>query len=248
MKNLLNLSVRWLALVSFPVGLFAATIPIRPAAASSFDTCLRELQQKNITGEQASIGCAEAFEPDTLSECTQRIADRGSVPAEDALRACFRVRRPLDLASCFTNIQEKATKTYAAKPTEQPSDAQNKAYSKDSEKVISQAPTEPTAPEPTTPNLEPAEPETTPTTPTPEQTQPEAAPTETPQPTNETSTSESSGALALDTCRRSLLPVRFSECVIATNNNVEGTSPEEAMKTCIRAEDFPSELYPNSNN
>ncbi|MGL5876082.1 MAG: hypothetical protein ACRC2R_27620 [Xenococcaceae cyanobacterium] len=246
MQNLLNRTVRLLALVSFPVGLFAATIPSRPAIASSFDSCLRELQGKNISGEQASIACAEAFEPDTLSTCTERISAKGSIPAEDALKACFRVRRPLDLASCVTNIQDKATKTYATKPTEEPSGTQNKSLSKDSEKIFSQAPTEPTAPAPTTPTLEPAQPEEAPTTPAP--TQPEAAPTETPQPTNETSaTSEASGALALETCRRSLLPVRFSECVIAVNNNVQGTSPDDAMKTCIRAEDYPSELYPSSS-
>ena len=44
--------------------------------------------------------------------------------------------------------------------------------------------------------------------------------------------------LAFDRCRRSLLPVRFSECVIGLSREIDFSSTE-ALETCIAAEDFP---------
>jgi len=44
--------------------------------------------------------------------------------------------------------------------------------------------------------------------------------------------------LALDRCRRSLLPLRFSECVIGLSREIDFSSTE-AQETCIAAEDFP---------
>jgi hypothetical protein len=244
MQNLLNRTLRIVALASLPAALFSVSIPDRPAVASEFDSCVTGLLAKNISGEAASVACGEALEPEALSSCTQKISEKANTPAEDALKACFRVRRPADLATCVVDIKEKAAKTYAAKPAEPPADVQtpaetpaegqtpteppaggqNKENSKDTEKVFSQNP-----PQPEQPEVAPA--------------QPEAAPTETPQPTEETSTpSEGSNLLALDTCRRSLLPVRFSQCVIAVNNNVDGMTPENAIQSCIKAEDMPTEL------
>ena len=51
-------------------------------------------------------------------------------------------------------------------------------------------------------------------------------------------------SLALDTCRRSLLPERHSECVVALSRDIPDQSPADAMETCINAESFPPELYP----
>lgn len=44
-------------------------------------------------------------------------------------------------------------------------------------------------------------------------------------------------------CRRSLLPVRFSECVVGLTRQVDVAVPN-ALATCIDAEDFESELVP----
>lgn len=44
--------------------------------------------------------------------------------------------------------------------------------------------------------------------------------------------------LALEGCRLSLLPQRYSECVIASSRRTN-LSPSDAMKTCIKAEDNP---------
>lgn len=225
MQNFLNRTLRILVLASLPAGLLSIALDDRPAFASGFDSCIRTLQQKNIAGETASVACAEALEPEALSACTEKITEKASLPAEDALKACFRVRRPGDLATCVVDIKEKAAKNYAAKPEAQPQGAQNKENSKDTEKILSQTPTKPSSEGQTTPTIEPAQPQ------------------ETPQPTQETLTSPpSSNTLALDTCRRSLLPVRFSECVVAVNNNVEGMTPDESIKACIKSEDLPTEL------
>ncbi|NEO97527.1 MAG: hypothetical protein F6K58_02205 [Symploca sp. SIO2E9] len=50
----------------------------------------------------------------------------------------------------------------------------------------------------------------------------------------------------LDHCRRSLLPLRFSECVIGLSNQSD-FSTSRNLATCIAAEDFPSELFPPSS-
>jgi len=49
----------------------------------------------------------------------------------------------------------------------------------------------------------------------------------------------------LDYCRRSLLPIRYSECVVGLSVQVKGLTPSRAMETCISALDWPNELYPS---
>ncbi|MEO8892315.1 MAG: hypothetical protein ABI417_12400 [Coleofasciculaceae cyanobacterium] len=48
----------------------------------------------------------------------------------------------------------------------------------------------------------------------------------------------------LDYCRRSLLPIRFSECVNGLSSEVDSATPK-ALDTCIAAEDYPRQLFPN---
>ncbi len=50
--------------------------------------------------------------------------------------------------------------------------------------------------------------------------------------------------LALNNCRRSLLPQRYSECVVAATRQGQ-LLPQRAMETCIDAEDFPRVLFPS---
>jgi len=47
----------------------------------------------------------------------------------------------------------------------------------------------------------------------------------------------------LDHCRRSLLPIRFSECVVGLSREIDVSVPR-ALQSCITAEDFPRELSP----
>jgi hypothetical protein len=57
-----------------------------------------------------------------------------------------------------------------------------------------------------------------------------------------------SDVLALDNCRRSLLPDRYSECVVALNANLTDISAPKAMETCISAEAFPRNLFPERSS
>ena len=58
-----------------------------------------------------------------------------------------------------------------------------------------------------------------------------------------TRTEGSDAIRVLDYCRRSLLPVRFSECVIGLSREVDASTPG-ALDTCIAADDFPRQLFP----
>lgn len=53
---------------------------------------------------------------------------------------------------------------------------------------------------------------------------------------------ESDSLLALDSCRRSLLPERYSECVVGLSEGIENISLQTALETCITAEAYPTEL------
>ncbi|MEC4892497.1 MAG: hypothetical protein SAL07_22595 [Oscillatoria sp. PMC 1051.18] len=47
----------------------------------------------------------------------------------------------------------------------------------------------------------------------------------------------------LENCRLSLIPKRFSQCVVGLTREID-LSPAAAMENCIDAEDFPRELFP----
>ena len=53
--------------------------------------------------------------------------------------------------------------------------------------------------------------------------------------------------MALDNCRRSLLPTRYAECTVDLAG-IAKISSEDAMKSCIAAEFNPSEIAPEATN
>ena len=57
------------------------------------------------------------------------------------------------------------------------------------------------------------------------------------------STRSKEALAVLDYCRRSLLPVRFSQCVIGLTREIDYSIPT-ALNACITAEDFPRNLTP----
>ena len=57
-------------------------------------------------------------------------------------------------------------------------------------------------------------------------------------------TTDSPSLAALNSCRKSLLPGRHSECVIALSRDTASYTPIKAMDTCLAAEDFPKDLFP----
>ncbi|MBR8828588.1 MAG: hypothetical protein DSM107014_11935 [Gomphosphaeria aponina SAG 52.96 = DSM 107014] len=61
----------------------------------------------------------------------------------------------------------------------------------------------------------------------------------------EESASDEPVLLAVDTCRRSILPQRHAQCVVGLSRELQQLSPVDAMATCISAEDFPRDLFPS---
>jgi hypothetical protein len=49
----------------------------------------------------------------------------------------------------------------------------------------------------------------------------------------------------LDFCGRSLLPIRYAECVVGLRREINDLAPTQAMETCISASDRPLEFAPN---
>lgn len=144
--------------------LFALAIPNRPAIAlTEYQVCAYELLRADISPERTAIACSEALVPKDLSRCVLRISYQTPTISNEALTACTRVRRPLELASCTVDINTKTQGAEAIK--------------------------------------------------------------------------------VLDYCRRSLLPVSFSECVIGLSRQIDASTPK-ALDTCIAADDFPRELSP----
>ncbi len=63
----------------------------------------------------------------------------------------------------------------------------------------------------------------------------------------ETDTEEINLLTLLNSCRTSLRPGFYSECVIAATNEVDDMTPIKAMDICLAAQDFPRSLFPAYN-
>lgn len=232
MQSFLSSTVRLVTIVSLPAMFLLLSIPIRPAVADEgFDDCISGLIDSGVSAEKAGVACSDALIPKELSECVGDIRGGTPIAADDALTACYRVRRPVDMASCVVEIHDEAI---ASATAAQENNSENKSAQKETK--MAQEP--PAAPPPAT-----GEPSDLPTpSPAPDGTQ-----EDTPEPTESTPMTEpesSPSLLALNSCRQSLLPERYSDCVVAVNQNVPGTSPAKAMTTCLSAEDFPRDLFP----
>lgn len=182
----------WTAIVTLPTGLGMWVFPTMPASArNQFDVCVQRIIGTGVLVEKAKVACSDALIPKELSRCVGQIKGRTSINPEDALEACYQVRRPVDLANCVTDIHRSVplatTNPAASYQTEEGTPLSLEASSKI-----------------------------------------EADPS----------------LFTLESCRRSLLPGRYSECVIALSRNGEETPPVQAMKICLTAEDFPRELFP----
>jgi hypothetical protein len=95
------------------IGMVATSLPaqaliygptrIVPPVAE-FETCARRLLDAGISPEVAANACAGALHPGDLSQCVSHIQDGTEILAIDALDACKRVRRPIEMASCVVDI------------------------------------------------------------------------------------------------------------------------------------------------
>jgi hypothetical protein len=80
-----------------------------PAAqANPYNACTVDLTNAKLPAEVIASGCAEALHPDHVGTCVARIVNptENPIAAADALDACRRVRRPLELATCVNEIRK----------------------------------------------------------------------------------------------------------------------------------------------
>lgn len=156
-------AIGWTSLISLPI--FLLGIPNSPAWAGDIGTCANSLIIDGVSKSGASIACSDALKPIDLSSCVTDIKANTNIKGDDALQACYRVRRPDELATCVVNLSSSLA---AEKST-----------------------------------------------------------------------------MALDNCRRSLLPERYAECTLDLTSVAQIPS-EEAMKSCITAEFNPSQVAPET--
>jgi hypothetical protein len=253
------------ALVTLQIGLFDLTFNSASALAEDrFEVCAGDLidldaqlpPEKKLTPEKISAACANALHPEELSLCVLSIVKNTNpgILAEDALKSCYRVRRPVELARCVVRINKQII-AQQVKPKEI-----EKTETETQEEISPQTPTTPETPiqiqPPTeTPPQTPPQPkeidlekqtDKPPTTPpeTPIQVQP---PTQPPTETQIAPNDPNLIVLALDNCRSSLLPLRFADCTLGLNQEIPNYPVQLAMTSCLSAEDNPSELLPVSN-
>lgn len=134
-----------------------------PAYANDYERCTNELSKRQLSTEDIASACARALVPQDLGNCVQRIVERTSITAPEALNACRQVRRPLDLATCTVDIRNRL--------------------------------------------------------------------------------GDSNMGSVLESCRRSLLPVRYADCVVGLAKSAKASTPQ-AMEACIDAYYFPREVDP----
>jgi hypothetical protein len=230
-----------------------ALIILPPSEAwgfNQFDVCVQQMINHGVTPEKAGTACADALIPKELSRCVSMIRSNTPIHPDDALTACYRVRRPVDLANCVIDIDNALLKRDATVATTE---------TKETEMI---EPESNTVPETTEPDATPASTENgndfieekskdnlkSPTFKAQAQTtnnnlnnldlsrQSQFVPNENDPPL----------LVALDSCRRSLLPGRYSECVTGLGRQAN-LSPIAAMNTCLEAQAYPTDIFPVYN-
>ena len=137
---------------------------------NQYSVCINQLKKFEIEGEDAATACSDALIPKELSKSVSIIGNTTQINGNDSLRACFQVRRPVDLGNCVANIyQIFPSQTYINT------------------------------------NLD---------------------------------INKTNSLTLLDSCRSSLNPKLYSECVIATIKEVENITHIKAMSICLTAENM----------
>ncbi|OLP16034.1 hypothetical protein BST81_23265 [Leptolyngbya sp. 'hensonii'] len=106
--------VRWQRLLTLPMGiagLVAISTPITfpsVALANDYQVCATDLLGITIAPGDSAFACSKALKPQDVSSCAVQIKKATMAQAPDALVNCLRVRRPLELATCVVDINQKA--------------------------------------------------------------------------------------------------------------------------------------------
>lgn len=227
LQAFLDKLTRWTAVGLVPAGLLVFSVPQEAKADwNPFEICAEELLSTEvISPEQAAFACAEALEPKDLSFCVIKINSFTPVDAVSALQACFRDRRPLELATCTVNITEEF-------------DFSDRVARKDNEALVAQV-TEGTPGLIMTPDAL----DSTPIQPEILETIDEPNIDGIPDVLRSNQRPLSTEIATLEYCRLSVLPIRYSECVIGLGRQMD-FPVGRLLETCIEAETFPPSLFP----
>jgi hypothetical protein len=252
------------ALAAFQIGIFDLTFNASASLAEDledrFDVCAGELNALGIPPEKTSAACADALHPEDLSVCVLSIKKNTEILAEDALESCYRVRRPVDLARCVVRINEQIV-AQKVKPEETDTEEIPPQSPPPTDIQQSPPPTDNQQTPPPTDNQQTPPPQSPPPTENKLQTKEDikllaqTPPPQTP-PAEEVETDEEIEtqptvdsdlvSLTLDSCRSSLLPLRFADCTIGLYQQIPNYPVQVAMTSCLSAEDNPTELLPPS--
>lgn len=66
------------------------------------------------------------------------------------------------------------------------------------------------------------------------------------EPEATTDSTDSPPVLALESCRRSLQPGVYSQCVTALSRDIALEGLKQALSTCLSGEDFPASIFPSA--
>ncbi|MGF1541402.1 MAG: hypothetical protein ACFCU5_13285 [Pleurocapsa sp.] len=103
MQILVN-TIRVTTVASLPTVFLTMTIAQPPAIAGPIGSCVNHLIDSGIVKEQAAAACSDVIQPTELSACVEDITAETDIKALDVLQACYRVRRPQELANCTLDI------------------------------------------------------------------------------------------------------------------------------------------------
>jgi hypothetical protein len=98
----IQLMLAGLGAIALPSAASAATVSV---TANDYQTCASDLQGVNLAPEAIATACAAALYPQDLSKCVVQINRNTGIAAPAALFNCERVRRPLELATCVSDIK-----------------------------------------------------------------------------------------------------------------------------------------------
>ncbi|MEO1341658.1 MAG: hypothetical protein AAFV28_11080 [Cyanobacteria bacterium J06635_13] len=102
--QIISQAVRWTSLISFPVFLLAVPNSFAFARGAGIGACADSLISSGVAELSAASACSDAIAPGDLASCVEQIEAETAVNGDEALQACYRVRRPEELADCVTTI------------------------------------------------------------------------------------------------------------------------------------------------
>jgi hypothetical protein len=85
------------------------TVPVQATHINDYDNCAHDLLKTGINQQSAALACSEALYPQEVGKCVLQIKQSKNISVTEALSACQRVRRPLELSLCVADINRQSS-------------------------------------------------------------------------------------------------------------------------------------------